>query len=149
MRQSLASTVSHCQRVAVGVSLHCHPLVARRLPRDYLSDTPPYWALWGFWCLSMANWARYPLSLLWAFPPRRECEVEVRYPPANGHLSDTCAIPYETRQNACDTPLCDTVSKRYCAIWGGISHWAAKCHPCRHANAQKGLSEFGETWLSR
>ena len=22
------------------------------------------------------------------------------------------------RQNACDTPLCDTTSKRYCAIWG-------------------------------
>ena len=29
-------------------------------------------------------------------------------------------------KNACDTPLCDTISKGYCAIWGGISHWAAK-----------------------
>ena len=23
-------------------------------------------------------------------------------------------------------PLCDTISKGHCAIWGGISHWAAK-----------------------
>ena len=23
-------------------------------------------------------------------------------------------------------PFCDTISKGYCAIWGGISHWAAK-----------------------
>ena len=30
--------------------------------RDYLSDTP-YCALWGFWCLNMANWVRYPLAL--------------------------------------------------------------------------------------
>ena len=53
--------------------------------------------------------------------------MEVRYPPPQkGYLSDTCAIPYENKANACDTPLCDTISKGYCAIWGGISHWAAK-----------------------
>ena len=32
------------------------------IPRDYLSDTP-FCALWGFWCLNMANWVRYPLPL--------------------------------------------------------------------------------------
>ena len=47
-------------------------------------------------------------------------------PPQKGYLSDTFAIPYENKANGCDTPLCDTISKRYCAIWGGISHWAAK-----------------------
>ena len=41
----------------------------------------PYCALWGFWCLNMANWVRYPLYLFSAFPPWRPCEVEVRYPP--------------------------------------------------------------------
>ena len=52
--------------------------------------------------------------------------MEVRYPPPQkGYLSDTCAIRYENKANGCDTPLCDTISKRYCAIWGGISHWAA------------------------
>ena len=48
------------------------------------------------------------------------------HPPQKGYLSDTCAIPYENKANGCDSPLCDTISKRYCAIWGGISHWAAK-----------------------
>ena len=26
-------------------------------------------------------------------------------------------------------PHCDTISTRYCVIWGGISHWAAKVLP--------------------
>ena len=46
--------------------------------------------------------------------------------PQKGYLSDTCAIPYENKASGCDTPLCDTISKGYCAIWGGILHWAAK-----------------------
>ena len=51
----------------------------------------------------------------------------MRYPPPQkGYLGDTCAIPFENKANGCDTPLCDTISKGYCAIWGGISHWAAK-----------------------
>ena len=72
------------------------------------------------------QWGAIPLPLFWAFPPWRACEVEVRYPPRKGYLSDTCAIPYENKAKACDTPLCDTISRRSCAIWGGISHWAAK-----------------------
>ena len=43
-----------------------------------------------------------------------------------GYLSDTCAISYENKESACDTPLCDTISKGCCAIWGGISHWTTK-----------------------
>ena len=60
-----------------------------------------------------------PLPLFWAFPPRRACEVGVRYPPPQkgvGYLSDTCAIPNENKANGCETPLCDTISKRSCAI---------------------------------
>ena len=52
-------------------------------------------------------------------------------PLQKGYLSDTGAIPYKNKPNGCDTPLCDTIPKGYCAIWGGISHWAAKpscCH---------------------
>ena len=48
-------------------------------------------------------------------------------------------------RDGCDTPLCDTISKGYCAMWGRISHWAAKCpqKPCldswRHLRRFKGL----------
>ena len=47
-------------------------------------------------------------------------------PPEKGCLGDTCAIPHENQAKGCDTPLCDTILKGYCAIWGGISRWAAK-----------------------
>ena len=47
-------------------------------------------------------------------------------PPQKRYHSNTCAIPYENKANGCDTPLCDTISKGHCAIWGGLSHWAAK-----------------------
>ena len=80
------------------------------------------------WCLNIAQLGAIPpppflsVSLLesmrsgGAIPP----------PPQKGYLSDTCAIPYENKANWCDTPLCDTISKGYCAIGGAISHWAAK-----------------------
>ena len=50
-------------------------------------------------------------------------------PPPNTkgvYLSDADAIPYENKENACDTPFCDASSQGYCAIWGGSSHWATK-----------------------
>ena len=53
--------------------------------------------------------------------------MEVRYPPPEkGYLSDSCAIPFENKAKRVRYPLCDAISKWYCAIWGGISHWAAK-----------------------
>ena len=61
------------------------------------------------------------------FSERFPCEVDVRYPPPpKGYRSDTGAIPYINKANGCDTTLSDTISKRCCAIWGGISHWATK-----------------------
>ena len=59
------------------------------------------------------------------FPLGEHAKWRCDTPPPKGYLSDTCAIPYENKANGCDTPLCDTISKGYCAIWGGISHWAA------------------------
>ena len=61
------------------------------------------------------------------FPLGEHAKWRCDTPPEKGYLSDTCAIPYESKANGCDTPLCNTISKGYCAIWGGISHWAAKC----------------------
>ena len=94
------------------------------MPRDYLSPIARY-GVFGVSTWPIGCDTPFPLSE--RFPHWRACEVEVRYPPPQkGYLSDTCAIPYENKANGCDTPLCDTISKRYCAIWGGISHWAAK-----------------------
>ena len=48
-------------------------------------------------------------------------------PPLKTNISAILARYHmKTRQRGCDTSLCDTISKGYCAIWGGISHWAAK-----------------------
>ena len=96
------------------------------IPRDYLSDTPLLRAM-GFLVSQHGQLGAIPPPLFWAFPPWRACEVEVRYRPSKGGISAIRAwYPMKTRQNACDAPLCDTISKRYCAIWGCISHWAAK-----------------------
>ena len=50
-----------------------------------------------------------------------------RYPPPpKGYLSDTRAIPYENRQMGAIPPLRYYLGRVLQAIWGGISHWAAK-----------------------
>ena len=48
-------------------------------------------------------------------------------PPLERGISAILArYPLKTRQMGAIPPLCDTISKGYCAIWWGISHWAAK-----------------------
>ena len=126
--------------------------------RETISAIPPYCALWGFWCLNMANWVRYPLPLFWAFPLWRACEVEMRYPPPpkTGYLSDTGAIPCENKANGCDTPLCDTISRGYCAI-GGVSRtgplWIQLQMPTwtvwsRYATISQCMVKFWSFWGS-
>ena len=47
-------------------------------------------------------------------------------PPQKGYLSDTCAIPYETRKKRAIPPSA-ILSRKGIARYGGcISHWAAK-----------------------
>ena len=72
-----------------------------------------YCALWGFWCLNMANSVQYPLPLFWAFPLWRGGGAIAPPPHKKRGISES-AMPARypiTRQNACDTPLCDTISK--------------------------------------
>ena len=106
--------------------------------RETISAMPPYCALWGFQCLNMANWVRYRPFSEW-FPRGEQAKWRCDTPPTQkGYLSDTCAIPYENKAKACDTPLCDTISKGHCAIWGGgISHWAAKVAQQEELEKQK------------
>ena len=96
------------------------------IPRDYLSDTPLLRAM-GFLVSQHGQLGAIPPPpFLSVFPLGEHAKWRCDTPPQKGYLSDTCAIPYENKANVCDTPLCDTISKGYCAIWGGISHWAAK-----------------------
>ena len=52
------------------------------------------------------------------FPLGEHAKWRCDTPPQKGYLSDTRAILYENKGNGCDTPLCDGISKGYCAIWG-------------------------------
>ena len=96
-----------------------------------LSDTVFGVSTWPIGCDA-------PSSSSERFPPWRACEVEVRYPPnTRGILAALVRYPMKTRQSACDTPFCDTISKGYYAIWGGISHWAAKNPPEKPTHPDK------------
>ena len=94
--------------------------------RDYLSDTPLLHVMGFFGVSSWPIGCDTPSSFLSVSPlgehAKRRCDTPPPPPPQQGYLSDTCRnLPMKTRQNACDTPLCDTISKGYCAIWGGVS----------------------------
>ena len=96
------------------------------IPRDYLSDTPLLRDM-GFLVSQHGQWGAIPRPPFLSVSPLDSVwSGGAIPPPQKGYLSDTCAIPYENKANECDTPLRDTISKGYCAVWGGISHWAAK-----------------------
>ena len=96
------------------------------IPRDYLSDTPLLRAM-GFLVSQHGQLGAIPPPPFLSISPLESMRRGGAIPPTpQGYLSRTRAIPYENKANGCDTPLCDTISKGYCAIWGGISHWAAK-----------------------
>ena len=93
--------------------------VLRESPRDYLSDTPLGCALWGFGVSTWPMGCDTPSPFSERFPPGEHAKWRCDTPPfpEKGYLSDTCAIPSENKDKACDTPLCDTISKGYCATW--------------------------------
>ena len=92
-------TTSHWRSEFYSQSVRISHLVAPycTIPRDY---TPSLFS------------ERFPLGE----HAKWRCDTP---PHTKGYLSDTCAIPHENKANGCDTPPCDIVSKRYCAIWGG------------------------------
>ena len=95
--------------------------------RETISAIPPYCALWGFLVSQHGQLgAITPSPFSEHFPLGEHVKWRCDTPPQKGYLSDTCAIPYENKANGCDTPLCDTISKGYCVIGGGVSHWAAR-----------------------
>ena len=95
-------------------------MFARAIPRDYLSDIPLLRAM-GFW-VSLGAMPPPPFLSISPLESMRSggAKPHPPPPPQKGYLSDTCAIPYENKASWCDAPLCDTISKGYCAI-GGVS----------------------------
>ena len=86
--------------------------------RDYLSDTPLLRAM-GFLVSQHGQLGAIPPPPFLSISPLESMQSGGAIPPPQkGYLSDTCAIPYENKANGCDTPLCETISKGYCAIWG-------------------------------
>ena len=100
----------------------------RAILRDYLSDTPLLRAMGSLVSQHDQFGAIPPPPFLSVSPleSMRSGGTIPPPPPQKGYLSHTCGIPYENKETSCDTLLYDTISKGYCAIWGGISHWAAK-----------------------
>ena len=88
------------------------------IPRDYLSDTPLLPAM-GFLVSQHGQLGAISPLFSERFPLGEHAKWRCDTPlPQKGYLSDTGAIPNENKANGCDTPLCDTISKGYCAIGG-------------------------------
>ena len=91
------------------------------IPRDYLSDTPLLRAM-GFLVSQWPVGCPTPPPFLSVFPLGEHVKWRCDTSP-----TQSCSDPMKTRQTRAIPPLCDTISKGYCAIWGGgISHWATK-----------------------
>ena len=108
------------------------PLVAPYcvMLRDYLSDTPLLRTV-GFVVSQHGQLGAIPPPPFLGISPL-ESVRRSRYPPPprkRGISAILARHHMKTKQNTCDTPLCDTISQGYCAVWGGISHWAAKSVP--------------------
>ena len=106
---------------------HLLNLVApyRAIPRDYLSDTPLLPAM-GFLVSQHGQLGATPPPSFLSVSPLESMRSGGAIPPLKRGISAILArYPTKTRQTGA-IHLCDTISKGYCAIWGGISHWAAK-----------------------
>ena len=91
------------------------------IPRDYLSDTPLLRALWGFWCLKMANRVRYPPPFLSISPVENMQSGAAIPPPLKRGISAILArYPRKTRQTARDISSA-ILSRKGIARYGGVS----------------------------
>ena len=103
-------------------------LVSGPVLRDTSAITPPYCALWGFWCRNMTNWVRYPPSpFAEPFPLGEHAKWRCDTPPQRGISAILARYHMKTRQNGCDTPSAILSRIGIARYGGGILHWAAKC----------------------
>ena len=96
------------------------------IPRDYLSDSPVLRAV-GFLVSQHGQLGAIPPPPFLSISPLESMQSGGAILPLKRGISAILArYPMKTRQMGAIPPLCDTISKGYCAIWGGIFHWAAK-----------------------
>ena len=96
------------------------------IPRDYLSDTPLLRAM-GFLVSQHGQLGAIPPPPFLTISPLQSTQNGGAIPPHKRGISAILArYPMKTKEMRAIPPLCDTISKGYCAIRGGISHWAAK-----------------------
>ena len=108
------------------------PCSAAALSGPVLRDTaiPPYCALWGFWCLNMANWVPYPVPIFLSVSPwSMRSRGAIPLPPQRGISAILARCPMKTRQMGAIPPLRYNLEKALRVVGGGISHWAAKQLP--------------------
>ena len=107
------------------------------IPRDYLSDTPLLRAM-GFLVSQHGQLGAIPpphFSARFPLGEHAKWRCDTPPPPQKRGISAILArYQMKTRQMGAIPPLCDTISKRYCAIWGGISHWAISHWAAKHAH---------------
>ena len=112
------------------------------IPRDYLSDTPLACALWGFWCLNMANWVRYPLPPFFfeRFPLGEHSRSGGAIPPPplkRGISAILARYPMKTRQMGAIPPSAILSQKGIASDMGGylalglLSYMTVTCFSCR------------------
>ena len=98
------------------------PFLAQSIARyrEIISAIPPYCALWGFWCLNMANWVRYPLPSL-SVSPLERTRSGGAIPPLKRDISAILArYPLKTRQMGAIPPSA-ILSRKGIARYGEVS----------------------------
>ena len=90
------------------------------IPRDYLSDTPLLGAM-GFLVSQHGQLGAIPPLPFLSISPLESMRSGDATTPHHKRGISAILVRYhmKTRQNGCDTPLCDLISKRHCAIGGG------------------------------
>ena len=109
-----------------GTAANQWPRTARY--RETISAIPPYCALWGFWCLNMANWVRYPSAFSEHVPLGEHAKWRCDTPPLKRGISAILArYPMRTRQLGAIPPRRYYLERVLRDMGGGgISAWDAK-----------------------
>ena len=95
-------------------------------PRDYLSDTPLFARYGVFGASTWPIGCGTPSPFSERFPLGEHAKWGRDTPHKRGISAILARYPMKKGKKGAIPPLCDTISKGYCTIWGGISHWAVK-----------------------